>query len=55
MENLIAGLYFLALISCCLCLWFWYELDCTNQDMRRVHERLSSILNRLQELEQRRK
>ena len=55
MENLVVGLYFLALLSCCLCLWFWYELETAKQDMRRVHERLASMINRMRDLEQRRR
>lgn len=55
MEHLVIGLYFLALISCCLCLWFWWELEDTKAQQRLLHERMTSVMNRLTNMEGRRR
>lgn len=50
MEHLVIGLYFLALFSCCLCLWFWYELESTREDLRDISRRTREVIDSLESL-----
>ena len=55
MDDLVIGLYFLSLISCCLCLWFWYELESTKEDLRSISNRTYQVIKTLESLEKRRR
>lgn len=55
MEHLIMGLYVLSLLACCVCLWFWYELESYKDYAASLRYKLASLEQRLEELEKRRR
>jgi len=55
MEHLVIGLYVLSLLSCCLCLWFWWELESAKEQQRRLDEHMRGIISRLDDLGGRRR
>lgn len=50
MENLILGLYVLSLIACCLCLWFWYELEHNKAYICYLKNEIDDLAQQLKEL-----
>ena len=55
MEDLVLGLYVLSLIACCVCLWFWYELESMKEHTRELWTRATTAENRLSELEKKKR
>ena len=55
MENLITGLYVLSLLACCVCLWFWYELESFKDYVSALQHRMFGLEERVKELEKRRR
>ena len=55
MEQLVLGLYVLSLLSCCVCLWFWYELESMKDHIKELWSRANSAESQLRELEKKKR
>lgn len=55
MEHLIIGLYVLSLLACCVCLWFWYELENYKDYTASLRYRIASLEERVEQLEKKRR
>lgn len=55
MDELMLGLYVLSLVACCLCLWFWYQLETMRDYVRELRTRIVYMDDRLEQVERRRR
>jgi hypothetical protein len=55
MEQLVLGLYVLSLLSCCVCLWFWYEMETLKEHITELWTRANAADSRLRELEKKKR
>lgn len=55
MEQLVLGLYALSLVACCVCLWFWYELESMKDYVNELRARLMAMDDRLDSVEKKRR
>lgn len=55
MEELVLGLYILAMVACIACLWLWWELEGMKDYVNHMRSRVGTVIEQMEQLEKRRR